>query len=57
MFSARSASMNVARPFKAGKSQQPGSRRVATAELEIPSIVATRRKHGSNLDPGVETPG
>ena len=45
MFSTPSVDTNLARPFKAGKINDVFLRRVATREIAIDSIVATRRRH------------
>jgi hypothetical protein len=42
-FSAHSAGMNLARPFKAGERSMKYQRRGATREINGNSIVATRR--------------
>jgi hypothetical protein len=46
--------MNLARPFKAGKSQQRFAVTVATSGLKVYSIVATRRQRGDNVSPALK---
>jgi len=46
--------LTLARPFKAGNSQRVRSRRVATPELEVFSIVAARREPSHYLIPALK---
>jgi hypothetical protein len=55
--SARNGGMSLAPAFKGRERSTQYSRRLATPELELDSIVALRRARPIELGPGVETPG